>query len=207
MVNTWWSRRRLETPGCSLRAWISVDEWYWGWSHRMPWKGMESASKVGRKKWKWSNIGNASKCFSRDRKERRRPKTTWCVISSCDGNLLYQVYLDLFTFMTKKLNTYTGKDLRTKVLVALSRRLQFRCRSRHEQFLSYKLCILQVFPALRKAITTHAKKYRIFSRVFDIASQLLTRLSRHLARLMNARRSLHHCQPRSFVRIFSDNGC
>ena len=115
MVNTWWSRRRLETPGCNLRAWISVNEWYWGWSQRMPWKGMESASKVGRKKWKWSNIGNASKCFSRDRKERR-PKTAWCVISSCDGNLLYQVYLDLFTFMTKKLNTYTGKGLRTKAL-------------------------------------------------------------------------------------------
>ena len=173
----------------------------------MPWKGMESASKEERKKWKWSNIWNASKCFSRDRKERRRPKTTWCVISSCDGNLLYQVYLDLFTFMTKKLNTYAGKDLRTKDLVALSRRLHFRCRSRHEQFLSYKQCILQVFSALRKAITTHAKKYRIFSRVFDIASQLLTRLSRHLARLMNERRSLHHCQPRSFVWIFSDNGC
>ena len=27
----------------------------------------------------------------------------------------YQVYLDLFTFITKKLNTYVGKDLRSKV--------------------------------------------------------------------------------------------
>ena len=27
----------------------------------------------------------------------------------------YRVYLDLFTFITKKLNTYVGKDLRSKV--------------------------------------------------------------------------------------------
>ena len=35
---------------------------------------------------------------------------------------------------------------------------------------------IQEFPALRKAFTTHVKKYRIFSRV-DIANQLLTRHS------------------------------
>ena len=50
----------------------------------------------------------------------------------------YQVYLDLFTFITKKLNNYVGKDLRTKVFVALSRRLHFRCRARRENFL---LCL------------------------------------------------------------------
>ena len=33
------------------------------------------------------------------------------------------------------------------------------------------------FPALRKAATTHVKKYDIFSRVFDITNQLLTRHS------------------------------
>ena len=37
--------------------------------------------------------------------------------------------------------------------------------------------LLQGFPAPRKAVTTHVKKYRIFSRVFDIANQLLTRHS------------------------------
>ena len=33
------------------------------------------------------------------------------------------------------------------------------------------------FPALRKAVTTHVKRYDIFSRVFDIANQLLARHS------------------------------
>ena len=37
--------------------------------------------------------------------------------------------------------------------------------------------VIQGFLALRKALTTHVKKYRIFPRVFDIANQLLTRHS------------------------------
>ena len=37
--------------------------------------------------------------------------------------------------------------------------------------------VIQGFPALRKAVTTHVKNYDIFSRVFDIANQLLTRHS------------------------------
>lgn len=41
---------------------------------------------------------------------------------------------------------------------------------------------MQRFPALRKAVTTHVKKCHIFSRVFDVANQLLTRHLR-LARL------------------------
>ena len=38
-------------------------------------------------------------------------------------------------------------------------------------------CVIQGFPALRKALTTHVKKKKcdIFSRAFDIANQLLTR--------------------------------
>ena len=43
---------------------------------RSDWR--ERAWKVLQKwkeKRKWSNSGNAYKCFSRDRKERRRPKT------------------------------------------------------------------------------------------------------------------------------------
>ena len=42
--------------------------------------------------------------------------------------------------------------------------------------------VIQGFSALRKAVTTHVKKYNIFSRVFDIADQLLTRHS-HFAPL------------------------
>ena len=42
--------------------------------------------------------------------------------------------------------------------------------------------VIQGFSALRKAVTTHVKKYNIFSRVFDIADQLLTRRS-HFAPL------------------------
>ena len=50
---------------------------------------------------------------------------------------------------------------------------------------------IQEFPALRKAFTTHVKKFRIFSRV-DIANQLLARHSwRHSVRLMNERQILH----------------
>ena len=37
--------------------------------------------------------------------------------------------------------------------------------------------VVQGFPALRKAVTTHVKKYRIFSTCVDIANQLLTRHS------------------------------
>ena len=36
---------------------------------------------------------------------------------------------------------------------------------------------MQGFPALRKAITTYVKKYRIFSTCVDIANQLLIRHS------------------------------
>ena len=38
-------------------------------------------------------------------------------------------------------------------------------------------CVIRGFPALRKAVTTQVKKSRIFLRVFDIGSQLLTRHS------------------------------
>ena len=37
--------------------------------------------------------------------------------------------------------------------------------------------VIEGFLALRKAVTTHVKKYRIFLRLFDIANQLLTRHS------------------------------
>ena len=36
-------------------------------------------------------------------------------------------------------------------------------------------CVIQGFPALRKAVTTHLKKYVIFYTCVDIANQLLTR--------------------------------
>ena len=37
--------------------------------------------------------------------------------------------------------------------------------------------VIQDFPVLRKAVTTHVKEYDIFSRPLDIANQLLTRHS------------------------------
>ena len=37
--------------------------------------------------------------------------------------------------------------------------------------------VIQEFPALREAVTTHAEKCEIFLRVFDITNQLLTRHS------------------------------
>ena len=53
-------------------------------------------------------------------------------------------------------------------------------------------------------LTTHVKKYRIFSRVFDIANQLLTRhlLSRHSVRLRDERRSFHYSQSKIVCRKF-----
>ena len=45
--------------------------------------------------------------------------------------------------------------------------------------MSYRInCgVIQGFPALRKAVTTHVKKYRIFFTCVDMANQLLTRHS------------------------------
>ena len=37
--------------------------------------------------------------------------------------------------------------------------------------------VIHEFPALRKTVTTHMKKYDIFPGVFDITNQLLTRNS------------------------------
>ena len=48
----------------------------------------------------------------------------------------------------------------------------FYGQSERAYYLNY---FIKGFPALRKAVTTHVKKYDIFSRVFDIANQLLTR--------------------------------
>ena len=46
-----------------------------------------------------------------------------------------------------------------------------------KRFYHINYVVIQGFPALRKAVTTHVKKYDIFSQVFDIANQL-TRPSR-----------------------------
>ena len=37
--------------------------------------------------------------------------------------------------------------------------------------------VIQGFPAVRKSVTTHVKKFEIFTLVFDIANQVLTRHS------------------------------
>ena len=65
---------------------------------------------------------------------------------------------------------------------------------------------------MRKAVTTHLKKYDIFSNVFQIPNRLrhVTRLSRHSIMLsgwwMNGK-AFTILDPRSFVGIFSDYGC
>ena len=68
--------------------------------------------------------------------------------------------------------------------------------------------VIQGFPAVRKAVTTHVKKFEIFTLVFDIANQVLTRslLLRHSVRLMNEQQILAILNPRSFVGNFSDYG-
>ena len=37
--------------------------------------------------------------------------------------------------------------------------------------------VIQGFPAVRKAVTAHVEKFEIFTLVFDIANQVLTRYS------------------------------
>ena len=67
-------------------------------------------------------------------------------------------------------------------------------------------CVMQGFLALRKAVTTHVKKYCIFSCV-DIANQLhVSCLWHHLVRLMNEWQSLHDSQYKLFVGVFSNYG-
>ena len=51
--------------------------------------------------------------------------------------------------------------------------------------------VIQGFPALRKAVTTHVKKYRLW---------------RHSVRLINERQSLHDSQYKLFVGAFSNYG-
>ena len=58
--------------------------------------------------------------------------------------------------------------------------------------------VIHGFPAPRKAVTTHVKKYDTFSRVFDFANQLLTRHSPFTPL---------HLNPRSFFGTFSGYGC
>ena len=68
--------------------------------------------------------------------------------------------------------------------------------------------VIQGFPALRKAVTTHVKKYRVFSRVLiqTIGCLQVIRLWRHSVRLMNERQSLHDSQNKLFVGVFSNYG-
>ena len=68
--------------------------------------------------------------------------------------------------------------------------------------------VQQGFPALRKAVTTHVKKNRIFFRVLilPISCWHVTRLWRHSVRLINERQSLHASQYKLFVEAFSNYG-
>ena len=77
--------------------------------------------------------------------------------------------------------------------------------SRVSKYLHHINCgVIQGFPALRKAVTTHVKKYRIFSRVLlqPISCWHVTRLWRHSVRLMNEQQSLHDSQYKVLYRNF-----
>ena len=64
--------------------------------------------------------------------------------------------------------------------------------------------VIQGFAALRKAVNTHVKKYRILSRVLI---QQISRTChwRHSIRLMNERQSLLDSQYKFFVGTFSNH--
>ena len=73
----------------------------------------------------------------------------------------------------------------------------------------YRNCgVIQGFPALRKAVTTYVKKYRIFLRVLikAISYWHVTRLWHHSARLMNEQQSSQDSQCKLFVGTFSNYG-
>ena len=73
----------------------------------------------------------------------------------------------------------------------------------------YRNCgVIQGFPALRKAVTTYVKKYRIFLRVLikAISYWHVTRLWHHSARLMNEQQSSQDSQYKLFVGTFSNYG-
>ena len=83
--------------------------------------------------------------------------------------------------------------------IIISRNVAIHIRSDHivrETIYRVNYVVLQGLLALRKAVTTHEKKYDIFSLclISLISSWHVTRLSRHSVRLMNERQSLHHFQ-------------
>ena len=66
-----------------------------------------------------------------------------------------------------------------------------------------KFGVIQGFPALRKAVTTYVKKYRIFSRVWYRQSAAERHSPSALLRwLMNERQSRHHSQSKVVWRNF-----
>ena len=76
-----------------------------------------------------------------------------------------------------------------------------------DNFFYHINCVaIQGFPALRKVVTTHVKKYCILNIVKPISCLHVTRLWRHSVRLMNERQSLHDSQYKLLVGAFSNYG-
>ena len=71
-------------------------------------------------------------------------------------------------------------------------------------YLSYKLRYYTRITSLRKAVTAHVKNVVIFHvcLISPISCWHVTRLSRHLVRLINERKSLHHSQSKVFCQNF-----
>ena len=91
------------------------------------------------------------------------------------GARRYRISLQTFNSITRHLT----RSLRSLVSYRVEHlKRNFISARAHILFSIYHInCgVLQGFPALRKAVITHVKKYRIFS-CFDMANQLLSRHS------------------------------
>ena len=89
---------------------------------------------------------------------------------------VFLVAVELFRSLNSTYNTWARVDL--EFLFELNTEEKFHIYMQQLFcFNNINYGVIQGFPALRKAVTTHVKKLDIFSRVFDIANQLLTRHS------------------------------
>ena len=99
----------------------------------------------------------------------------WAKFSTVDGSCIPQTEVALWTVDGSLADPVQNADCRPGTKCRLRISTVFRLIL-DNMFYHINCGAIQEFPALRKAFTTHVKKYRIFSRV-DIANQLLTRHS------------------------------
>ena len=96
-------------------------------------------------------------------------------------------------------------DDRWLLLNVMNSRISIRLRFRAViSFYHIKYGVIQGFPALRKAVTTHVEKYRNFyvCLISPMSCWHVIRFSRHSVMLMNERRSLSYSQSKVVCRNF-----